>query len=216
MGDHFWGSGELIQSSKPLAARADHDFYPSPDWVVEAALNLIPDTFVPSTILDPGAGTGVWGRYARKRYPYALIRGIEIRPVLRVSFEYDEWFTEDYLQGSVRDTDTNCRYDLVIGNPPYGVGGDRNYAEKFVRKAYGSLITGGYLVFLLRMAFLASQSRGAGLYKQMPPKEVAVLSKRPSFMPTGHPKEGKTDATEYAIFVWQKGYHGETKLRWIP
>ena len=64
------------------------------------------------------------------------------------------------------------------------------------------------VAFLLRLGFLASVQR-AEFWKQNPPTRVIVLSKRPSF--TG---DGKTDRSEYAFFVWEKGAERKP-VEWI-
>jgi len=66
------------------------------------------------------------------------------------------------------------------------------------------------MVFLLPLSFIAGQKRGANLWRKYPPYKVLVCSKRPSF--TG---DGKTDNTEYALYYWQVGWHGQTLLDWL-
>jgi len=68
----------------------------------------------------------------------------------------------------------------------------------------------GHIFFLLRLAMLESQRRARGLWQEHRPKKVYVLGRRPSF--TGN---GKTDATAYALYLWQKGWQGETTLDWL-
>lgn len=55
----------------------------------------------------------------------------------------------------------------------------------------------GKLIFLLRTAFLESKSRH-DFWQENPLSGLYVLSKRPSFI------NGKTDATSYSWFVWDK------------
>jgi hypothetical protein len=76
-----------------------------------------------------------------------------------------------------------------MGNPPY------SHAEEFVRQGYDLLSVGGSLIFLLRLAFLEGQARRDELFQDMPPYQVAVCSKRPSFS-----GDGKTNATAFAVF----------------
>lgn len=187
-------SGKALQN---LPKRNDFDFYPTPLSVAQDALTYIPLTTNPSCILDPGAGTGVWGRAARGLFPKATITGIDMRPVPRPA-AYNFWFTGDYLL-----MDAAPAFDLVMGNPPY------KYAEQFVRQAYRMLEPNGYLIMLLRMNFLEGQARADGLWRTHPLKQAVVCSKRVSFS-----GDGKTNATAYAYFIWQKGYTGETRLLW--
>jgi hypothetical protein len=93
----------------------------------------------------------------------------------------------------------------VIGNPPY------REAEAFIRRGLSMLDPGGHLIYLLRLAFLEGQKRRDGLFRELPPFQAAVCSKRPSF--TG---DGKTNATAFTLLHWVRGYRGETRLSWLP
>lgn len=190
----------IITTDKQMRPRDQHDFYPTPLAVASAALELIPQTNQ-YRVLDPGAGTGVWGQAAHKRYPNAWIAGVELRNVLPNGY-YTCWYQErDYLDPLLMLP----QFDLIIGNPPY------KHAEAFIRRSFEVLNDGGCILFLLRLAFLEGQARARGLYREFPLKEVHVLSARPSFIPEGE-KAGRTDATAYAIFIWEKGWTGDTRL----
>jgi hypothetical protein len=174
------------------------EFYPTPKNLCLEALKLIPNVYTAQYALDPGAGDGVWGNAFRKLNKHANLLGIEKRLVPFPFSSYDSWWVEiDYLKCKV---DNN--YDIIFGNPPYSL------AEEFIRKGISELEQGGYLIFLLRLAFLESAKRHFGLFTEFPPKEVSVLSRRPSFY------GGKTNATAYALFIWQEGYKGKTNLTW--
>lgn len=188
-----------LKDSTLLPKRADFDFYPTPMTFCRTALAQLPPRFTPRCILDPGAGTGVWGRAARERYRNSLITGVELREVARPSV-YNFWFNADFLR---MPTAEPC-FDLVISNPPF------KHAESFVRSSLALLESGGYALYLLRLNFLESAERYHGLWKEHPPKTVVVSAKRVSF--TG---DGQSNATAYAIYIWQKGYAGETSLRWM-
>lgn len=189
----------IITTDKQLRPRDPDDFYPTPDWCCSGALALLPADLSPCWIVDPGAGAGPWGAAARRRWPLATIAGYELRETVRPA-SYNDWIIGDFLQQPAPEQAP----DLIIGNPPY------KHAEAFVRRSLDLLWPGGYLVFLLRLAFLEGQARGAGLWREHRPQIVGVCSQRPSF--TG---DGNTDATAYACFVWCKGWHGETRLTWI-
>lgn len=190
----------IIQTTKEMRPRDEHDFYPTPIGLCRAALGMLPRSFRPKTIIDPGAGNGVWGVAARGYWPWTTIEGIELRPSVK-PFVYDSWLdSTNYL-----DWEIGYQRDLIMGNPPY------RHAEEFIRKALSELRPAGYLVFLLRLAFLEGQERGAGLWREFPPLKVGVCSRRPSFT-----DNGKTDATAYAVYIWQKDTHQvPTTMEWI-
>jgi hypothetical protein len=95
---------------------------------------------------------------------------------------------------------------LIVSNPPFLL------AEQFVRRALPLVREGGHVAFLLRLSFLAGQRRAA-MYEEHPLRYLIPIIPRPSFTP-----DGKTDASEYAVFVWQRGCGGPTEilapLRW--
>ena len=188
----------IIQTTKQLRPRDEFDYYPTPQPFADAALGLLPRLSDRPAVLDPGAGAGVYGRAVRQQYPKAFIVGAELRGIMGTPC-YNTWYRGDVLTLTPRPA-----FDLVIGNPPYGI------AEDLVRFGLASLIPGGQLIFLLRLAFLEGQARGEGLWQEFPPRLVGVLSKRPSF--TGN---SKTDSTAYAYFCWEKGYAGTTELTWV-
>ncbi len=154
----------------------------------------------PLRVLDPGAGCGSFGKGARELWPLATITGCELRDIPPPEV-YDRWLWGDYptlYRGMFP------AFDLIMGNPPFKL------AEPFVRTSLPLLLPGGHLVFLLRLAFLEGQRRRDGLFAEFPPKAVWVCSKRPSFS-----GDGKTNATAFAVVVWQQGWDGRTDLSWL-
>lgn len=225
-----------------FSERHDLDFYPTMLQDCRQALQLIP---VPATeaplILDPGAGDGPWGLAARSIWPGCHIAGVEVRPEAIRQECYAEWFRggfcavprlpmpvrskckdEPTYQKALKKFETRewiraqtiyCgepeRFDLVIGNPPY------EFAEQFTRAAFRYLRPGGICLFLLRLAFLEGQDRAESFYRDCCLRQLHVYAKRPSFFPAGHPKAGKTDATAYAVFMFQRGWIGRWTGDWI-
>jgi hypothetical protein len=187
------------------------DVYMTPLWLAEAAIDLLPrHVFSAGTakprVLDLGAGSGVWGIAVRSRYPQAKVTGIELRDMPR-SDAYDRYECNlDALdERHPRHPMSTAIYHAAVGNPPYSL------AEPFVRLAIRAVsATDGAVVMLLRLGFIAGQKRAAGLWKDHPPKLVAVCSKRPSFTP-----DGRSDASEYAVYVWKAGFTGQTQLTWL-
>lgn len=182
----------IIQTGTVMRERDADDFYQTDEACLRAYFNhqLIEKQKLfldGSTILDPGCGTGVYGKVLQEFYPNSYMFGVE------KNYErfpnpgyYDVWIPEDYL------TVEGLSAHAVIGNPPYKL------AEKFFWQALKNIQGHGHINFLLRLGFLESERR----YKTMwscgyKPTNITVLNTRPSF--TGN---GKTYPTAFAFFDW--------------
>jgi len=186
--------------------RREHDFYETPLEVAATTMYNIPcDVGHVRYALDPGAGSGIWAKALRIYNPVAHITGVEIQPphefVDHTEFHnlYNEWHFADYLEW-----ETENRYDLIMGNPPYKV------AHEFIDKSLELLAPNGQLVFLLRLAMLESLKRYKTLWTHSPIYKVFVSTRRISF--TG---DRKTDDTAYGIFIWKNGFDGRPQLDWL-
>lgn len=183
-----------ITLQKPLRRERHRlDQYFTPPEFARAGLALVEGE--PRWILDPGAGQGVWGEAARERWPYATIIGVEIER-RDCPHAYSGWWPQDYLQREFG------RFDLIVGNPPYA------QATQFIRHSLAQLNYGGVCVFLLRLAFLESERRGKGLFKEHPPEVVSVAMRRPKFYGSGG------GATAFCFVKWRNGHQGATRLTW--
>lgn len=74
--------------------------------------------------------------------------------------------------------------------------------------ALEDVIEGGEVIMLLRLNFLGAQKRKR-FWDFAPLKHIYVLSKRPHFT------LGQGDSCEYAWFVFQDGYEGQTTIEVI-
>ncbi len=109
----------------------------------------------------------------------------------------------DFLSDGVREWDGD-----IITNPPYC------NAFEFVKKALSLVKDGSKVAMFLRIQFLESKARKQ-FFIENPPKKIYVSSSR---IPTA--KDGDFDSLSssvicYCWFVWQKGYKGDTVLKWI-
>lgn len=175
----------------------DNDFYATPPGFARAALEQLPANYAPFRVLDPGAGTGVWGRAVKDRWPDSRITGVDLRDIPCPTAYFNWCANQDFLAYS-----SPVQYDLIIGNPPF------KHAELFVRHSMTMLNEGGAVLFLLRLAFLEGQDRYERLYRDYPPRKVVVSSRRIAFT-------GNSNPNSYALYLWQKGWTGETTLGWM-
>ena len=99
----------------------------------------------------------------------------------------------------------------IITNPPY------KYAKEFAEHAL-DLVTGGHKVAMfLKVQFLEGKARRE-LFEKHPPKTVYVASSRLLCAKNGEfqkMRDGGGSAVAYAWFVWEKGYHGDTVVKWF-
>lgn len=96
----------------------------------------------------------------------------------------------------------------IITNPPY------KYANEFIIKAMTILKQGKKLALLLPIRYLEGKARKR-IYKEFPPKTVYVSSGRLICAMNGDFEAQTGSAVSYAWLVWQKGYKGETVLKWF-
>jgi hypothetical protein len=99
----------------------------------------------------------------------------------------------------------------IVTNPPY-----KNGLE-FIQKAL-SVVRGGHKVCMfMKVQFLEGQKRGQ-FFKGFPPKVIHVSSSRLLCAKNGNFDEmiaGGGSAVAYAWWVWQKGYQGDTVIKWF-
>jgi len=109
-------------------------------------------------------------------------------------------------------SDKNTFWDGdVITNPPY------KYAQKFIEKALEIIPDGRKVAMFLKLQFLEGKSRKR-LFTLCPPKIIYVSSSRILCAKNAEFEKmiaGGGSAIAYAWYVWEKGYNGETILKWI-
>ncbi len=96
----------------------------------------------------------------------------------------------------------------VITNPPY------KYAIDFVRKAISIISTGRKVAMFLKIQFLEGKTRRA-LFRTTPPKTVWVSSSRLKCAMNGDFEGVGGSASCYAWFIWEKGWTGDTIVKWF-
>lgn len=182
----------LGASNHSAKERQSEDFYATDPKAAELLCDV--EKFSPK-IWEPACGQGHLSEVFRKR-------GYEVRSTDLIDRGYGEQM--DFLFFNTEPWDGD-----IITNPPYRL------AKEFVYQAL-TIIRGGYKVCMfLRLQFLEGQERRK-LFEEFPPKVVYVFSSRMLCAKDGDFEKDKCNsAVAYAWFVWEKGYKGETILRWI-
>ncbi len=174
--------------------REINDFYATDPIAVEMLLKL--ETFN-KLIWEPACGLGhiseVLKRHNHIVYSTDLIqRGYEDFVINFFDFNH-EWNAD------------------IITNPPY------KYAKEFVEKALNTVTDGCKVAMFLKLTFLESQKRRE-LFEKYPPKVIYVSSRRLQCAKNGEfekLKNGTGTVIAYAWYVWEKGYKGDSIVRWF-
>lgn len=103
--------------------------------------------------------------------------------------------------------DINWEGDIIT-NPPYKTSTD------FVYKALSILKNGRKLAMIFPQRYLSSKTRYK-LFTQFPPKIVYAFSGRVACALNNDFSLHSNSAVDYLWIIWEKGYEGETILRWI-
>jgi len=180
-------------SSTRTPKRTGADDYPTPAWAVRSVVPVLERLF-PGGVrqaLEPAAGDGAVIRAIEETSMVQSWYAIELRDECAdhlLSLE-----THGRLQVETSDFVERHPYhdfDLVITNPPYTL------AIDFVQRSLEWVHENGWVVMLLRLAFLEGQKRSQWMRGHAP--DVYVLPKRPSFTGRG------TDSCAYAWMAWQR------------
>ena len=96
----------------------------------------------------------------------------------------------------------------IVTNPPYA------YAQEFVEKALAIIPEGHKVCMFLKLTFLEGKKR-KHLFQTQPPARIWVSSSRLLCAMNGEFDKLSGSATAYAWFVWEKGYKGDTVIKWF-
>lgn len=96
----------------------------------------------------------------------------------------------------------------IVTNPPF------KYAQEFIENALARVDEGRKVCMFLKVLFLESKTRRK-LFDEQPPKTIYVSSSRINCAKFGDFEKYTTKAIAYAWFVWEKGYKGDTVIKWI-
>lgn len=182
----------LAASSHALEEREVNDYYATAPEAAEWLLKLEPEL---NHIWECACGEGhlakVFGKAGKLQFATDLI---------------------DRGYGGVVDflsKDSNIKYDGdIVTNPPY------KFAEQFVRKAIDIVADGHKVCMFLKLTFLESKSRKQ-LFEQYPPKTIWVSSSRINCAKNGDFDKYSSSAVAYAWYIWEKGYTGDTVVKWF-
>lgn len=128
--------------------------------------------------------------------------GYEVRATDIVDRGYPNTYVLDFL------TVTEKWDGDILTNPPFKL------AEKFLEKGIELLEKGNKLFLFLKIQFLEGQKRKE-LFKTYPPKYVYCYSSRQQCCRDAEFEKFTATTQFYAWYIWEKGFKGETTIRWI-
>lgn len=181
--------GRLGASSHSAGEREENDFYATDPIAAEWLINLEP---LDKNIWECACGKGHLAKVFETH-------GYNVKAT--------DLIDRGYGQGGVNFLTCNEKFDGdIITNPPY------KYAEDFIQHALTLIPNGKRVYMFLKVQFLEGKGRKA-LYEIYPPRFVYISSSRIPCSKNG--KDFESSMIAYAWYVWEKGYHGDTIIRWF-
>lgn len=196
-------SGARLAGGDPSRGRAENDFYATPQSSVQDLLDREVFCLDNNIMLEPCVGMGHIADVLSKNFPNICVKGMDIVDRGWVGTKVHDFLTFDFKGSKVGN---------IITNPPF------NMAQEFIEKSLSILDDKGKCCMFLKIQFLEGKKR-RDFFKDYPPKTVYVFSERQSPMREGKETDenGKKWSSTmcFAWFVWEKGYKGDTVVKWI-
>jgi len=182
----------LGASNHSEGEREEHDYYATEPKAAELLLELEPDL---DNIWECAAGEG----HLAKVFAEAGKLGAA-----------SDLIERGYCQGGYDFLGQEWEWNGdIVTNPPY------KYAREFIEKALEIVPIGRKVCMFLKLTFLEGKGRKQ-LFTENPPRVVYVTSSRLNCAKNGDfITYGTNSAAAYAWFVWEKGYTGNTILKWF-
>lgn len=171
--------------------REENDYYATQPKAVELLMDL--ESF-DKNILEPSCGEGHISEVLKSHGYNVVSRDLINRGYGDVA---------DFLS----DDNTEWNGDIIT-NPPY------KYAQEFVEKALQIIPDDHKVAMFLKVQFLEGKRRRK-MFNITPPKRIWVSSSRLKCAINGDFDNMTGSATAYAWFIWEKGFHGDTIIKWF-
>lgn len=186
-----WTGNSSVRNCNLRKSDAEpNDYYATEPRAVELLLEQ--EKFGP-VILEPACGQGHISEVLKSH-------GYEVISTDLIDRGYGIGDTDFFtIEGENEDID-------IVTNPPY------KYAKEFVEKALDIVAPGRKVAMFLKLTFLEGKGR-RDLFRNYPPQTVYVSSARLQCGKNGD--FSGTSMVAYAWFVWRKGHHSPTHIKWI-
>jgi hypothetical protein len=168
-------------------------------WTISLVREIQLKPFI--RMLDPAAGSGVFGRIARAVWGERVhTTGIDVRPSERenLAAAYDESQICDFHKADLRGP-----FDLVLTNPPF-----RAFAEawwEFLRSRH--LLAEGAVIAFVGLSQWGQTRRAWPQIQRWTPAEQHRMGGRLCFRGVTARGRAAHDQREYSLYIWRKGHH---------
>ena len=187
----------LAASNHTTKEREKNDYYATEPKAMELLLQL--ESFSPY-VWEPACGEGHLSEVLKTH-------GYKVKSSDIIDRGYTGTETLDFLKIKREDIRQDfSRY--IITNPPY------KYAKEFVEHALDISMDSTKIAMFLKVQFLEGKARRK-LFDKHPPKVIYVASSRLNCAMNGNFEKYLSSAVAYAWFIWEKGYKGDTIVRWF-
>ena len=194
-------AGNKLAGGNPKTERVENDFYATNPKALSAFLEKFGNDGerISEKVWEPCCGLGHLSDELIKR-------GYEVTSTDIINRGYGK-------QSGILDmvkNDGNVKFNGdILTNPPY------KYAKEIILNSLNYVRNGDKVIMFLKCQFLEGQNRLEEIYKKYPPKYVYVHSQRQQCSKDARFEELKANTLCYCWYVWQKGFFGDTILRWI-
>lgn len=181
-----------------MSERVEREVGLTPTPVVRQGMEWVARTLmaIPKRILDPSAGTGVFGKVCRELWPDAYIVGFEPRGDAAAMSErhYDRMFSREFDFRIARDAIRGEEYELAATNPPFSM------AYEWL----GYLLAVSQLVVFLHKSQLTTDSDkvDAMATRFLPCAEARIAGRLGMFGPGKNPRTGQKWGTDSVTYSW--------------
>lgn len=174
--------------------REENDFYATDPIAIELLMNEFKFN---NCIWEPACGMGHLSKAIQ-------LKGYNVKSSDLINRGYGEQI--DFLNCDIYNFDGD-----IITNPPY------KYAQEFIERSLDIIQDGNNVAMFLKVQFLEGKKRKK-LFMENPPKYVYVSSSRILCAKNAEFEkmiDGGGSAVAYAWYIWEKGYKGDTILKWF-
>lgn len=192
---------KMLGASNHTERERQKDDYYATDPIAIDKLASVFD--IPKNIFEPACGEGHLSERLKEL-------GHNVYSTDLVDRGYGEAVSVDFLE--LDKLPEEIEGYSILTNPPY------KFAKDFVLKGLDLVQEGQYVMMFLKVQFLEGKARYNEIFSKVPPKFVVVSSERILCAKNAmfeRMKAGGGSAVAYAWFIWQKGYKGDSILKWM-